>query len=72
MFVSHRGGSVEHTATGDYSSEGDSHEITGLTPGTQYSIRVEVSSGDATETPYDQMYATSMFIPLAGHSCATL
>ena len=41
--------------TGDFGTTGSSFEITSLSPGTQYTIRVEGESTQLTE----QMYATS-------------
>ena len=44
-----------HVETGNFGATGSSYEITILSPGTQYTIRVEGESTQLTE----QMYATS-------------
>ena len=54
-FLSFRDNAQAHMVTGNFATTGSSHEITSLSPGTQYTIRVEGGSTQVTE----QMYATS-------------
>ena len=50
--------------TGDFESSGSSYEVPSLSPGTQYTIRVQASLGATSTVVTEQMYTTSKDIPI--------
>ena len=49
---------------GDFESSGRSYEVPSLSPGTQYTIRVQASLGATSTVVTEQMDATSKDIPI--------
>ena len=55
--------------TGDFESSGSSYEVPSLSPGTQYTIRVQASLGETSTVVTEQMYATSKDISILVICC---